>query len=499
VGPIHPRRLFIPPKCNNFQKPKIQNFQKPKNRKQKIFKNSKILKCLCYYISMSKKDKSKLRVGLHRMCDGLVNAYTNLGVSGKDSRVHARVYSQVITEVDANNLYAGDPMARKLVDRIPYEGTRKWIELLGADTDLVNDYEIEFRRLDVINNFRKAWVLARLYGGAMILVNLDDGADLSEPVDYNRIDRVDSLVVFNRHEMKAGLDINSDIESPNFGMPNYYSLYSQRNNYEEAIHHTRLLRFDGSYLPTKAFVDNSYWHDSVLSSLKTPIINYSQAHDELASMMQSFRQQILKIEDLSSLMSMEGGEEFLRKRIELQDLMQSSLKTNIVDSRDDFSIISTPLTGISDAFEIINHRLVASTNMPHTIVLGDSPVGGLGNVGEMESRSWYDHVSDQQEDVLRDPVSNLLKMLSNANESDVYNPEDRVEFDFKPLWQLKDLDRAKMELDVAKKDDIYLKGNVLSSDEVRNSRFAKTHYSQETYIAGESVNNELEGNQSDNV
>jgi phage-related protein (TIGR01555 family) len=137
--------------------------------------------------------------------------------------------------------------------------------------------------------------------------------------------------------------------------------------------------------------------------------------------------------------------------------------------------------------------------MPHTIVLGDSPVGGLGNVGEMESRSWYDHVSDQQEDVLRDPVSNLLKMLSNANESDVYNPEDRVEFDFKPLWQLKDLDRAKMELDVAKKDDIYLKGNVLSSDEVRNSRFAKTHYSQETYIAGESVNNELEGNQSDNV
>jgi phage-related protein (TIGR01555 family) len=438
-----------------------------------------------------KKISKTVMSGMAKVCDGLVNAYTNVGTK-QDSRIHAKVYHTRMTEQDADSLYAGDAMARKLVDRIPYEGTRRWIELLDMEASVSNAFSDEFRRLDVISQFRRAWVLARLYGGAVILVNLDDGMTLDMPVNLDAIDRIDSLVVFQMHEIVPNIDIDADVASSNFGLPASYRLSARETNMIEDIHHSRLIRFDGSFLPPRLFVENNYWHDSVLNALKTPIVNYSQAHDQLASMMQSFRQQILKVEDFTSILSMEDGLKIMSDRIALQDLMQSSLKTNVVDSRDDFSIVSTPLTGISDAFEIINHRLVASTNMPHTIVLGDSPVGGLGNLGETENRSWYDHVSDQQEDVLRQPITKFLTLLGSSKEGPMSGNYTDIEFEFRPLWQLKDLDRSKMELDVAKKDEIYLNNNVLAPNEVRQNRFGKLHFSQETYIEGEMPESEQE-------
>lgn len=177
-------------------------------------------------------------------------------------------------------------------------------------------------------------------------------------------------------------------------------------------------------------------------------------------------------------------ENLLTKRMEMQDLIKSIFKTDLMDSEDQLEILSTPLDGVRDVLELINHRLVAATNMPHTIVLGQSPKGVLNNNAEHQNRNWYDHVSNQQEDVLRKPIQKIINLIMLAKEGATNSViDENLTFVFNPLWQHSDTEEAELQKTVAEKDKIYYEMNVLTSEDIRNNRFKGNEFSLDTVLS----------------
>lgn len=434
---------------------------------------------------------------IKKALDGIQNVITGLNNKTKDKRVNVTAIPDLLNCRDSEDLYAADSTARKIVDKIPKEGVRKWIEITNADPDIKTKFDDEFERLKAPKKLRKAWSLARLYGGAVIYVSIDDGEDPSLPINFNKATTIKALVVLHRYEITPETQtIDKDIDSPNFGQPTHYRIISASSN-SNLIHHERILRFDGAELPPKLFIRNGYWHDSVLSALKSPIINYSQSHDMLASIFQDFRQRVLKIDQFAQMVAADE-DNLLIKRMEIQDLIRSNFKTDMIDKEDELEIVSTPLTGVKDTVTMINNRLAESSSFPHTVILGESPKGGFSDRGDSQNQDWYDLVSEEQEDVLNEPLTTLIQYLMKVKKGPTNGKViSTLGFEFLPLKRVSDTERAKMELDVAKKDEVYIQNQVLTPEEVAISRFGGEKYSMDTTLESSDRSKFLEPFQSE--
>jgi hypothetical protein len=62
--------------------------------------------------------------------DGIQNIITGLNPKQKDKRVNIVAIPDLLTKQEAEGLYATDRTARKIVEKVPKEGVKKWIELL---------------------------------------------------------------------------------------------------------------------------------------------------------------------------------------------------------------------------------------------------------------------------------------------------------------------------------------------------------------------------------
>jgi phage-related protein (TIGR01555 family) len=425
--------------------------------------------------------------------DGLQNIITGLNRKRKDKRVNVVAVPDLLTQQETEDLYAADDTARKIIERLPREGIRKWIEITNANPEIKIAFQKEFNRLNATKKFERAWRWARLYGGAGIYLNIDDGEDPDMPVNFSSAKSIKTLIVLHRYELIAeSQTIEKDIDSANFGMPTLYRVHRQDTNQTTLIHHERILRFEGAELPLNLFIRNGYWHDSVLSSLKSAIINYSQTHDNLASIFQDFRHRVMKIDQFAQMIAADE-DDLLIKRMEIQDLIRSNFKTDMIDKEDELDIISSPLTGIKDTVTMVNSRLVGASNFPHTILLGESPKGGLSDRGESQNRDWYDYVSEEQHAVLHQPLKTLFETLMKVKEGPTQGQFLKdLSFEFLSLWQMSDEQRAKTELDVAKKDEVYIQNQVLTPEEVAISRWGADKFSMDTKIESIDMRKNLE-------
>ena len=129
------------------------------------------------------KQKSKNKPNLHAIkLDGIQNIITGLNRKKKDKRVNIAAIPDLLTKQEAEDLYAADRTARKIIEKVPKEGVKKWFELTNFEPEIQLAFKREFLRLKVSKQFKKGWQWARLYGGAGIYINIEDGEDPSAPI-----------------------------------------------------------------------------------------------------------------------------------------------------------------------------------------------------------------------------------------------------------------------------------------------------------------------------
>ena len=425
--------------------------------------------------------------------DGWVNILTGLNVKTRDKKQSAEIYWHRTDQTTAEALLTSDDMGGKIASIIPFDGTREGItwKIDSADesestvSEITKKLTSEFERLCVWKKFSWAWTQARAYGGACVFISIDDGLDLSEPINPGAIRKINALHVMNRWDLDFDYtQLISDLSSPHYGTPEVYrynmsSGPSNSNSYIE-IHHTRLIRFDGEMLPDRLYVKNDYWHDSVYGKLLAPLRNYSTTHDTIATVLQEINQPVFKIQGLTEAIAQDEDELVLDK-IQIVNMVRSSLRAIVLDAEDEFMNMQSALPGIKDLVHLTKERLTAASGIPHTRLMGESPGASLGEAGRSELIDYYDMVSTQQENKIRSQINKITEMIFAQIEIPISEPKEWT-FEFNPLYQQDQetiIRTRNMQADI---DVKYMREGVYDSVEVAKSRFGSNEYSYETNL-----------------
>lgn len=423
--------------------------------------------------------------------DSWENALTGLGIIGKDKRMSASAKYYRLTKREIETTYASDDMLSKIVDVPAEDMVREGFEILVKDEDKKIDDLVQSYLDDRNGHNALATGLnwARMYGGSGVLMGINDGQSPEEPVNEDNIQGIDFFNPLDRYELEP-LRIQTDPEEKRFGQPEIYRLqtsFGSKAGGNVLVHWTRILRFDGVILPRDMYITNNYWHAPVLQKTANAIRNFQTSHDSIASLMHDFSQAVFKINGLSDIIA-QGNDDLLQKRLAMIDTMRSVVKAVVIEEGEEFERKITSLSGVKDVLMMINQRLVMATDgIPHTILLGESP-SGLGATGQSEIRDYYDSISRKQETKYKPELERLIRYIFLAGDGPTRGDEPQDwKIKFKPLWQMDDKELVEIRKGQADTDEKYILNGVLSSNEVRSSRFGGTEYSLETKIESEEL------------
>ena len=397
--------------------------------------------------------------------DGWANVLTGLNVLGKDKKVSAKVEWIRKEEPELDELFSGDEMARKIVEKPVQEATKKGWTLIGLDQDKIDAIEKRARDLKLQDNIIQAATWARLYGGAGIMFSgglLDDERRPGQ--------KISSLFTMNKFELYPNYsDIQKDITKPMFGLPMVYRFFSRQaiDNSNVQIHHSNIIRFDGLPLPRRHWIQNSYWGDSVLNAIEHLIRNYQTTGDSMATIVQDFSTAVYKIKNLADMIGSDGEMNVI-KRMELVNMAQSIVRAVVIDADgEDFEHRSRPVAGIGEVAGESKDRLVAGTDFPHTVLFGTSPAGGLGPSGNHELDNWYNYLMTYQTNYLKEKILQAYKMIAEELNIDF----SKADLEFPPLYQTDEKEQADIRKLNADTDAIYIDRGVYSPEQVAESRF----------------------------
>lgn len=420
--------------------------------------------------------------------DGWENALTGLGTPTLDKRLASVIgTSAALTQRELEDLYAGDGLARRICELPANEQTRKWIKV-NADEDVGKLTLQALQTLGAQDAVTEALTWARLYGGAVVLLGIDDGVDPAKPINEKAIKSLSWLTVLNRYELEVATR-NTDPFAPGYGQPELYRIAATSGQNQQQVgrtfHASRCIRFDGVRTPRARRDVSDGWCDSVFAAIYDTLRDTRGAYDGGAALLHDFSQAVYKVKGLASIIgSNQSGA--LTTRMQIIDVCRSILRAVVIDADgEDFTRQSTNVAGFPDMLDRMQQLLSAVTEIPVTLLMGRSPAG-LNATGESDIRLFYDAVQSKQENQLRPKLERLLKLLFLAKGGPTGGREPAEwSFAFNPLWQLDSVQLADVRNKQAQTDQIYLTNGVVHPEEVRQSRFGGDDYSSETVLDDE--------------
>ena len=424
-----------------------------------------------------------------RQDGALVNVLTGMGTVTKDKTTATSVAaSYFLTQGELEALYSNG-IPRRYVDAIADEilRHRATITIGGDDAnaqDTISAFEEHLKLTQFHAALSEVIKLQRLYGGAGLVLLVDDGLPEDEPVDVARIRAIRGYIPLSRWEL-----IPEDFNITDWSKPSHYRLTtSQKITSDQTgpyvnlrIHHTRVARFDGLYLPWRVRARNTGWGHSVLQLVWEAYKRYESALSGLESMTSDADLFVHKIPGLFQRIA-SGNEGDLRKRLEANNLSRSVYGGMVVDKEEELSFLNRALTNIASATDPFVKDLQAATGWPASILMGDSP-GGLGKEGRFEERVWASLVEQWQEVYCRTPVTEVFGYILASREGPTRGKVPKSwAAKFPSVFTQTDDEKAGLRLQMAQVDAQYINLGVLNAIEVRDARFGGTEYTIETTL-----------------
>jgi phage-related protein (TIGR01555 family) len=405
-----------------------------------------------------------------------MNSLTGLGLKDRDKRrttIFRPLGRRDVSQLDG--MYRENGIARRIIDLPANSMTRNWFTLVGDEDERVSQ-RMETLRAQFHVTESVKW--ARLYGGSILLMGIDDGQfggsdepDLTKPVNVENIKSVNFLVPFAAWREVTILEssVDKDTTSATFGQPTLYQVTPLLGGGHFDVHVSRLIRFDGALLPRFVQSSNSGWHDSVLQTAYDKIRQVDTVFDNAEIITQDFVQVILKVADLANQIGM-GNDAYLKARLDALDLSRHVLNAMLLDAKEDYSKNSSTVAGLSELLDRFMMALSAVTGIPVTLLMGRSPAG-MNATGESDIRFWYDAVQAEQNNSLKPRLEKLIRYLfleGGQEEPDEWSIKSN------PLFQKTDKEEAELYKTTAEADAVYIDRGVLDPEEVAVARFGGT-------------------------
>ena len=186
--------------------------------------------------------------------DGYKNMLNKYGTKQDNSMSYDYDAEPFVDDMTLTILYEGNGLFTKIINRPAEEAVKHGLDIDFGD-DSINEYvEDRLEELGWEDKFATAEKWARLYGGSIIVMLVDDGRGLEEPLDWNEVRSIEELRVFERSIVQPDYTnlytfnfFDTMHDNKPFAEPEYYQVFSMYGYF--VVHRTRCLIFRNGRLP----------------------------------------------------------------------------------------------------------------------------------------------------------------------------------------------------------------------------------------------------------
>lgn len=410
--------------------------------------------------------------------DGFTNTVIGHGMRQRDpfSAYKFRPDNFIMSDQEADDLFTFNGIANKIISAPADEAMRAGFKLKDGESIIEHNDTINsiFEDLNGQGEFAKALAWDRLYGGAVMLMMIDDGLTLEEPLNEKKIRKVERLEVYE--PMDVSFFDSYFYDNPhdsNYGRPQFYTITGY-NGGSFLVHESRLLLFTGGVISNRRRRMRNGWGGRVFDKVQQDIVNYNTSLSLALMAISRLSQGILKLEGLSSQLASDFGEQQVQKRLQLIDMARHLMNTIAIDRADEYDQKNLTTAGLKDVMQEFQVALSASTDMPATILFGRSPAG-QNATGHSDFENYYNMIGRIQQRTLRPQLARFLSIIDKASDYGITLPNDYT-IEFNPLWSPSEKEKAETAninaqagKNNAESRKIYKDIGALDNSEIRNA------------------------------
>lgn len=357
---------------------------------------------------------------------------------------------------------------RSVTETTASEMTRQWIEIksIGDDDNSEKIKQIEecYEKLNIRDVFRKAIESDGFFGRGQIMIQMkgQDNDKLGNPLLL-------TSKTIGKGCLKALVPIEPMWTAPaqcNTTDPTAEDFYKPKTWFVmgREIHRDRLFTLISRPVPD--LLKSAYNFGGVsMSQLMMPYVDrWLRTVDSVSDLLHSFSLSGIKT-DMSTILSGGCDEEVnMTLRAEVYNRFRDNRGLMMLDKdNEEFFQFNTPLSGLDALLAQSQEQLAMPSHTPLVKLLGVTP-SGLNASSEGEIAVYYDYIKALQENILRDPLDKVLKLVQLHLFGEI---DDSITFSFVPLAQMDESQLATIRKSDSDRDVAYIQAGVISAEEVR--------------------------------
>lgn len=429
--------------------------------------------------------------------DGYSNMLNKYGTAQDNSTAYQYNQEIISNDLELIRLYEGNGLFTKIIDRPSEEAVKHGFDINYGDESIAEYVDDRMDALELEEKFSTAEKWARLYGGSIIVMLVDDGRGLEEPLDWNNVRSIEELRVFERAIVQPDYSsmyhfhfMDTLNSKKKFGEPEYYQVFSIYGYF--CVHRSRCLIFRNGRLPeqtTNAIY--RYWGIPEYVKIKRALRECITSHEDGVKLLERSVQAIYKMKNLANMLSTEDGENKVLQRLQVIDMARGILNSIAIDTDgEDYDFKTLQMSGIKDVIDATCNMLSAVTDIPQTILFGRSPAG-MNSTGESDFENYYNMVENIQKQNMKANARTVIDLILKQGALEGAIPEvPKYKMKFAALWSMSDTEKANVEQTKAQTEytkaqtaQIYMDSNVLDPSEVRKSLASEGGFEIEEVIS----------------
>lgn len=415
--------------------------------------------------------------------DGYMNMMNKYGTSKDVSERYQYHAEPAVPDELLTMYYEGNGLFAKIIDTPAEEAIKHGFKLDSTKDQRIEDFYTEaLDELDWEETAMTAIRWARLFGGSIAVMLINDGRGIDEPLDWRNIRSIDDIRVYDRSVIQPDYQsmFSYDPQDPfrtrgsRLGMPEFYHVTSRTGSF--TVHDSRCLVFQNGILPENT-TNSIYqlWGIPEYVRINRAIRDAEVAHGSATKLLDRSVQAVYKMKDLAAELATEEGEDRVLRRLQTIDMARGLLNSITIDSEgEDYDFRQFQFSGVSDVIDSTCNFLSALTSIPQTILFGRSPAG-MNATGDADLENWYNYLERIQKRMVKKNLRYLLSVIFQAGvRTGEVDEVPKIKIEFNPLWSLSDSEqadldqkRAQTQYTKAQTAQVYIDKQVIDPSEVR--------------------------------
>jgi hypothetical protein len=439
-----------------------------------------------------------------RAYGAILNPVTGEGTDADRSTFSTPQAPQYLSREQIRGLLANSWLAQGITTLAPEHCVKEGIELSFSDDTLEGDVRTELDVLGVMDAFFSAHCAARAFGGAAIVILVDDGQkkqdgnlDLSRPLHDEDGSLVQIKELKGLYVIEGGRDSgfqpaqiapawagNGDELSltewepgPHFAKPVWW----EWNPTPEGpsgddhlapkgvlIHRDRLIFFPGAYTDKETRQLLGGWDLGFLDAPYKALSNIESAQTSVVNIIYDFFTTVAKVKDYKKIVT-SGEVGKLIERFQADAMARSILNMHVIDAVDEeLTKVASPVSGLDGLLDRLMDFIAGAARTPRSLLFREAPrSGGQDEAGR---RFWNSDIEAMQRRVYRPGLRTVIEILQAAERRPA--AEASFAIGFKPIEQPSEKERAEASRTIAHADEINIKAGIYTRKEARGRYLA---------------------------